>query len=129
MVGIERWRRPSHKPVLELMGQGPAARVEGVREAVAGQIRHAARVDVRKAEQLSGEVGGVVVGAEEGSKVGVEHVAETALDMLHLLLPVFYHLQSLNMLHNKIKNSCTSLITVLWIRIRNYLQLRIRIRN
>jgi hypothetical protein len=31
--------------------------------------------------------------------VGVEHVAETALDVFHLRLPVFYHLQSLNMIN------------------------------
>ena len=54
----------SDEPVLELVGQGPAPRVKGVGEAVAGQVGHPARVDVRKAEQLAGEVGGIVVGAE-----------------------------------------------------------------
>jgi len=91
-VGRDSFQR-SDKPILELVRERPAAWVEGVREAVAGQVRHAARVDVRKAEELPGEVGGVVVGAEEGPEVRVEHVAEAALHLLHLRLPVFYHLQ------------------------------------
>ena len=85
----------SDKPVLELVGQGPAPRVEGVREAVAGQIGHPARVDVRKAEELAREVGGIVVGAEEGAKVRVEHVAQAALHHLNLRLPVLDHLNKI----------------------------------
>ena len=88
-------RGRSDKPVLELVGQSPAPRVESMREAVARQVRHATRVDVSEAEQLPGEVGGVVVRAEQGPEVGVEHVPEAALHLLHLRFPVFYHLQQL----------------------------------
>jgi hypothetical protein len=85
----------SDKPVLELVGQSPAPRVESMREAVARQVRHTTRVDVGEAEQLPGEVGGVIVGAEQGPEVGVEHVSEAALHLLHLRFPVFYHLQQI----------------------------------
>lgn len=56
-----------------LVGQHHAVRVEGVVAGVVQHVGQAGGVDVGEAGQAAEEVGGVVVGAEQASKVGVEH--------------------------------------------------------
>ena len=56
-----------------LMGQHNAVRVEGVVAGVVQHVGQAGGVDVGEAGQAAEEVGRVVVGAEQASKVGVEH--------------------------------------------------------
>lgn len=47
--------------------------VEGVVDGVLIEVGEAGRVDVGETEQPAGEVGGVVVGAEDAAEVCVEH--------------------------------------------------------
>ena len=56
-----------------LVGQHHTVRVEGVVAGVVQHVGQAGGVDVSEAGQAAEEVGRVVVGAEQASKVGVEH--------------------------------------------------------
>ena len=66
----------SHEPRPELVGQGSPPRVERVVLGVVGEIRDPGGVDVGEAEEAAGEVGRVLVGAEDGAEVGVALVSQ-----------------------------------------------------
>ena len=66
----------SHEPRPKLVGQGSPPRVERVVFGVVGEIRDSGGVDVGEAEEAAGEVGRVLVSAEDGAKVGVALVPQ-----------------------------------------------------
>lgn len=61
-------------PQGRLVLQGGATRVKGVGEVIVQQTADGCHVDVREAAQATGEVGGVMAGAENATKVRVEQV-------------------------------------------------------
>lgn len=56
------------------MLQRSASGEEGVLQVVVQQAADGGHVDVRKAREAAGEIGGVVVGTEEAPKLRVENV-------------------------------------------------------
>lgn len=73
------------------MLQGGAAREEGVLEVVVEQAADGGHVDVRKARESAGEVGGVVVRPEETPKLNVEDVLRLRPHRVSFSDPLLYH--------------------------------------